>query len=280
MKRDAGGTGNLGTSVDGQVVSDFPMFWEVLDGAAYDMRAIGRFASGPNQYFRSCSQALAAGAAMCTVQITYFRPILKTLDRYYGIWESYQTPLMGNGSGQTSVGPLMRLDSVPGYFACTGGACLTRFTAGASAPGISPVVADPAAMPARGVENRRTAPKTRAGKVRTLRLMPIYAFECTQCGHSFDRLQKLSDPDPDTCPECNTISVKRQVTAPAFRLAGSGWYETDFKKDGDKKRNLADGGEGAAKSTGDSKPAEAAPAAKSETKAEAKPASAPSTPAA
>lgn len=69
--------------------------------------------------------------------------------------------------------------------------------------------------------------------------MPIYAFACGACGHSFDRLQKLSDPDPDTCPACGATQVSRQVTAPSFRLAGSGWYETDFKKDGDKKRNLA-----------------------------------------
>jgi putative FmdB family regulatory protein len=102
--------------------------------------------------------------------------------------------------------------------------------------------------------------------------MPIYAFECTQCGHSFDRLQKLSDPDPDTCPACSAHAVKRQLTAPSFRLAGSGWYETDFKKDGDKKRNLADGGEGA-KPSGDSKPAADAPSApKSDApKAETKP---------
>ena len=84
--------------------------------------------------------------------------------------------------------------------------------------------------------------------------MPIYAFECTQCGHRFDRLQKLSDPDPDTCPSCGQSTVKRQITAPAFRLAGSGWYETDFKKDGDRKRNLAgEGGEGA-KPAADAKP--------------------------
>lgn len=69
--------------------------------------------------------------------------------------------------------------------------------------------------------------------------MPIYAFACTACGHSFDRLQKMSDPDPATCPVCGEPQVQRQVTAPSFRLAGSGWYETDFKKEGDKKRNLA-----------------------------------------
>ena len=71
--------------------------------------------------------------------------------------------------------------------------------------------------------------------------MPIYAFQCTECGHSFDRLQKLSDADPDTCPSCGANGgVRRQLTAPAFRLSGSGWYETDFKKDGDKKRNLTE----------------------------------------
>ena len=81
--------------------------------------------------------------------------------------------------------------------------------------------------------------------------MPIYAFRCTACGHEFDRLQKLSDPDPDTCPACAAQGgVGRKLTAPAFRLAGSGWYETDFKKDGDTKRNLAEGGEGAAKADG------------------------------
>lgn len=70
--------------------------------------------------------------------------------------------------------------------------------------------------------------------------MPIYAFACTECGHDFDRLQKMSDPDPETCPSCGAHAVKRQLTAPAFRLSGSGWYETDFKKGSDKKRNLSE----------------------------------------
>ncbi|MDQ1092343.1 putative FmdB family regulatory protein [Xanthomonas sacchari] len=97
--------------------------------------------------------------------------------------------------------------------------------------------------------------------------MPIYAFQCAACGHSFDRLQKLSDPDPETCPSCAAPAVKRQLTAPAFRLSGSGWYETDFKKDGDKKRNLAESG-----SSGGS--SEAKPAAAPASDTSAKPAAA------
>jgi putative FmdB family regulatory protein len=121
--------------------------------------------------------------------------------------------------------------------------------------------------------------------------MPIYAFQCAECGHSFDRLQKMSDPDPETCPSCGAHQVKRQLTAPSFRLSGSGWYETDFKKEGDKKRNLTDGSEGAdkteanteAKTGGDAKPAaaETASAPKTEGKTDTKPAApaaAPSSP--
>jgi putative FmdB family regulatory protein len=102
--------------------------------------------------------------------------------------------------------------------------------------------------------------------------MPIYAFQCDACGHRFDRLQKLSDADPTECPECAQAQVRRQLTAPAFRLSGSGWYETDFKKDGDKKRNLAESGASAGETKSEaksgaggetataSKPAESAPA--------------------
>ena len=88
--------------------------------------------------------------------------------------------------------------------------------------------------------------------------MPIYGFECGSCGHRFDRLQKLSDPDPTVCPDCGAEQLRRQLTAPSFRLSGSGWYETDFKKDGDKKRNLVEGssGGGTSESKGDSKPVE------------------------
>lgn len=93
--------------------------------------------------------------------------------------------------------------------------------------------------------------------------MPIYEFECTACGNIFERLQKLADADPTDCPECGKPRVKRRLTAPAFRLAGSGWYETDFKKEGEKKHNLAGNDEApkavaAGDTNNEAKPAKAA----------------------
>ncbi len=81
--------------------------------------------------------------------------------------------------------------------------------------------------------------------------MPIYEYQCTQCGHALELLQKMSDPLATTCPACSQESLKKRVSAAAFRLKGGGWYETDFKS-GDKKKNLA--GE-QSKDTGDSKKA-------------------------
>ncbi|MEM1112322.1 MAG: zinc ribbon domain-containing protein [Pseudomonadota bacterium] len=71
--------------------------------------------------------------------------------------------------------------------------------------------------------------------------MPIYEYQCTACGAELEALQKLSDEPLVECPSCHQPSLKKKISAAAFRLKGSGWYETDFKT-GDKK-NLAGGGE-------------------------------------
>ena len=104
--------------------------------------------------------------------------------------------------------------------------------------------------------------------------MPIYAFECGICAHQFERLQRLADADPTECPECTAAQVRRQLTAPSFRLAGAGWYETDFKKDGDKKRNLAEKSESPSEG-GSARTAEAKTETKSDAKTETKSAAKP-----
>jgi putative FmdB family regulatory protein len=102
--------------------------------------------------------------------------------------------------------------------------------------------------------------------------MPIYEYQCSECGAFSEELMRASDPDPVECPVCGKPGLQRVLSAPAFRLSGSGWYETDFKGDKDKKRNLA--GDGAATGSDVAKPADAKPA---ETKpaAESKPAASP-----
>ena len=74
--------------------------------------------------------------------------------------------------------------------------------------------------------------------------MPIYEYRCAACGHELDALQKLSDAPLKKCPECDKQKLLRLMSAPSFRLKGSGWYETDFKSDSDKKRNLVESGDG------------------------------------
>ncbi|WP_148716812.1 FmdB family zinc ribbon protein [Chitinolyticbacter meiyuanensis] len=59
--------------------------------------------------------------------------------------------------------------------------------------------------------------------------MPIYAYQCTSCGHKDEHLQKMSDTALTECPSCHAASYTKQVTAAGFKLTGTGWYATDFR---------------------------------------------------
>ena len=69
--------------------------------------------------------------------------------------------------------------------------------------------------------------------------MPFYEYQCSHCGHHEEVLQSISDKPLKKCPNCGKNGLKKLMSAPVFRLKGSGWYETDFKSDKDKQRNLA-----------------------------------------
>lgn len=75
--------------------------------------------------------------------------------------------------------------------------------------------------------------------------MPIYEYQCGDCGHELEALQKMSDDALVDCPKCNQASLIKKVSAAGFRLAGSGWYETDFKS-GNKKNLAGDSGSSSA----------------------------------
>jgi putative FmdB family regulatory protein len=78
--------------------------------------------------------------------------------------------------------------------------------------------------------------------------VPIYEYQCEECGHKLEKLMKLSDPAPVACPACEKPGLKKQVSAAAFRLKGSGWYETDFKTGS--KKNISQGAGGSSDSGG------------------------------
>ena len=86
--------------------------------------------------------------------------------------------------------------------------------------------------------------------------MPIYEYRCQSCEHELEKLQRMSEGNLVDCPACKNPTLKRLVSAPAFRLKGSGWYETDFKTGN--KKNVAQSDKG-----GDSKAKAAKPAASS-----------------
>jgi putative FmdB family regulatory protein len=69
--------------------------------------------------------------------------------------------------------------------------------------------------------------------------MPFYEYECPHCGYDEEVLQKINDKPLTKCPTCGKKGLKKLMSAPVFRLKGSGWYETDFKGDKENKRNLA-----------------------------------------
>ena len=67
--------------------------------------------------------------------------------------------------------------------------------------------------------------------------MPIYDYKCSKCEHEIEIIQKINDKPKEVCPKCNKKGLKKQISAPSFRLKGGGWYETDFKTG--KKKNIA-----------------------------------------
>ena len=52
--------------------------------------------------------------------------------------------------------------------------------------------------------------------------MPIYEYQCESCSHRLEKLQKMSDAPLTECPACGASTLKKLVSAAAFRLKGGG----------------------------------------------------------
>jgi putative FmdB family regulatory protein len=83
---------------------------------------------------------------------------------------------------------------------------------------------------------------TRATRETYNALVPLHEFQCSKCGHRFERIQKFSDPDPKKCPQCGAGKLKRLLHAPAVQFKGSGWYVTDYARKGTAEAPKKEGG--------------------------------------
>jgi putative FmdB family regulatory protein len=57
--------------------------------------------------------------------------------------------------------------------------------------------------------------------------LPLYAYRCTVCGHSFEKIQNFNAEPELVCPKCGG-ALERPLTAPAFQFKGAGWYVNDY----------------------------------------------------
>ncbi len=57
--------------------------------------------------------------------------------------------------------------------------------------------------------------------------MPLYEYQCKQCGNRFEKIQSFSAPDEKECPKCGA-EVERLISAPAIQFKGAGWYVNDY----------------------------------------------------
>lgn len=92
--------------------------------------------------------------------------------------------------------------------------------------------------------------------------MPLYSYECTNCGVVFERQQKFTDKPIKRCPECGKNTVRRVIQPAGIIFKGSGWYKTDSRSS-----SSDSGSSSSSKSKKSSAKTESKPDSKPETKA-------------
>ena len=78
--------------------------------------------------------------------------------------------------------------------------------------------------------------------------MPLYEYQCTQCGKIEEAIQKFSDAPLTTCNHCSG-KLTKLISQSSFHLKGTGWYVTDYSK----KQSASSSGKESAKKTSEGK---------------------------
>jgi putative FmdB family regulatory protein len=70
--------------------------------------------------------------------------------------------------------------------------------------------------------------------------MPIYEYQCGQCGHQLEAFQGLSEKPLTDCPQCHQAALEKLISTGGFQLKGTGWYKTDYSAKGKPKAEKCD----------------------------------------
>src|ERR1700694_2570121 len=104
--------------------------------------------------------------------------------------------------------------------------------------------------------------------------MPTYGYRCSNCGHQFEIVQRITDEPLKVCPNCQG-KLSKMLYPVGISFKGSGFYTTDYKDSG-KSSNASNNGsapikEGSSESKPETKSEsqpDTKPQAKSDTKTE------------
>ena len=77
--------------------------------------------------------------------------------------------------------------------------------------------------------------------------MPIYEYQCDQCGRIEEIIQKFSDKPLTKCEHCSG-KLHKLISHSAFHLKGTGWYVTDYAGKTQKSKPESSSGNDAGKS--------------------------------
>ncbi|MBX6422476.1 FmdB family zinc ribbon protein [Thermosulfurimonas sp. F29] len=72
--------------------------------------------------------------------------------------------------------------------------------------------------------------------------MPIYEYECENCGRHLEVWQKITEDPLTVCEVCGG-KLRKLISQSSFILKGTGWYVTDYaRKDQKKSSSKEDSG--------------------------------------
>ncbi len=95
--------------------------------------------------------------------------------------------------------------------------------------------------------------------------MPTYEYACDQCGHRFETFQSIKAEPLTECPSCEDNSLRRMIGLGAgIIFKGSGFYQTDYRKDNGRNGGETSPGEPAKQDSGKQSRSESASTTKQE----------------